>query len=293
MRTKPPNSAIGTFPRLTSWKPGAMRAPMMERSVLSSLLLRRCTTASRRMKSWRCWRGQAGTTGHDVVRSYWQRQKPGADFEQFWQTSLNNGVVADSAFAPKPVKLNPALADRGGKNGRDERGRNRNRAAPRSLHWRWQFRQQWLVAGIAQAPHQVDLGQRRAGQSRQRPEAGRDQRRCGEVERRTGNRWKRPSGLRRATPMIPSPCTWVTDGAAPAMWARAKASTPTCFRPRKTPGSAAPRSRKRGRLTSSSPRSTTTSWARKAKSAKRRAWRRCNASWCAERRSRNSARTPK
>ena len=54
--------------------------------------------------------GQAGTTGHDVVRSYWQRQKPGADFEQFWQTSLNNGVIADSAFAPKPVKLNPSLA---------------------------------------------------------------------------------------------------------------------------------------------------------------------------------------
>ena len=54
--------------------------------------------------------GQAGTTGHDVVRGYWQRQKPGADFEQFWQTSLNNGVIADSAFAPKPVKLNPSLA---------------------------------------------------------------------------------------------------------------------------------------------------------------------------------------
>ncbi len=54
--------------------------------------------------------GEAGTTGHDIVRGYWQRQKPGADFEQFWQTSLNNGVIADSAFAPKPVKLNPSLA---------------------------------------------------------------------------------------------------------------------------------------------------------------------------------------
>ena len=30
--------------------------------------------------------------------------------KQFWQTSLNNGVVADSALAPKPVKLNPALS---------------------------------------------------------------------------------------------------------------------------------------------------------------------------------------
>ena len=54
--------------------------------------------------------GQSGTTGHDVVRSYWQRQRPGAGFEKFWQTSLNNGVIADSAFAPKPVKLNPSLS---------------------------------------------------------------------------------------------------------------------------------------------------------------------------------------
>ena len=105
--------------------------------------------------------GQAGATGHDIVRSYWQRQKPGADFEQFWQTSLNNGVIADSAFAPKPVKLGPSLATDGGKS---ERGRNRNRLAPRSLDWGWQFREQWLVAGTAQAPYQVDLGQRRAGQ---------------------------------------------------------------------------------------------------------------------------------
>jgi MoCo/4Fe-4S cofactor protein with predicted Tat translocation signal len=49
--------------------------------------------------------GDAGTTSHDVVRGYWERQKPGAGFEQFWQISLNNGLVADSTFAPKPVKL--------------------------------------------------------------------------------------------------------------------------------------------------------------------------------------------
>jgi MoCo/4Fe-4S cofactor protein with predicted Tat translocation signal len=56
--------------------------------------------------------GHAGLTDHDVIRGYWQKQKPGADFETFWQTSLNNGVVADSALAPKPVKLGapPAAA---------------------------------------------------------------------------------------------------------------------------------------------------------------------------------------
>jgi len=54
--------------------------------------------------------GQAGSTGHDVIRGYWERQKPGADFEEFWQTSLNNGIVAESALAPKPVKLNLQVA---------------------------------------------------------------------------------------------------------------------------------------------------------------------------------------
>jgi molybdopterin-containing oxidoreductase family iron-sulfur binding subunit len=54
--------------------------------------------------------GEAGTTGHDVVRGYWQKQKPGIDFEQFWQTSLNDGVVADSALTPKTLKVNqPAV----------------------------------------------------------------------------------------------------------------------------------------------------------------------------------------
>ncbi len=53
--------------------------------------------------------GHAGSTSHDVIRGYWQRQKPGADFEQFWQTSLNNGVVADSALTPKAVKLTTSV----------------------------------------------------------------------------------------------------------------------------------------------------------------------------------------
>jgi MoCo/4Fe-4S cofactor protein with predicted Tat translocation signal len=49
--------------------------------------------------------GHAGSTAHDVVRGYWERQKPGDGFGDFWQTSLNNGVVADSSLAPRPVKL--------------------------------------------------------------------------------------------------------------------------------------------------------------------------------------------
>ncbi|MDR3675917.1 MAG: TAT-variant-translocated molybdopterin oxidoreductase [Acidobacteriota bacterium] len=53
--------------------------------------------------------GQAGTSGHDIVRAYWQRQKPGVDFEQFWQTSLNDGVVANSSLPPKTVTVKEGL----------------------------------------------------------------------------------------------------------------------------------------------------------------------------------------
>ncbi len=59
--------------------------------------------------------GNAGATSHDIVRAYWQGQKKGQDFEQFWQTSLNDGVVADSALPPKTVKFVsvPATSDLG------------------------------------------------------------------------------------------------------------------------------------------------------------------------------------
>jgi molybdopterin-containing oxidoreductase family iron-sulfur binding subunit len=53
--------------------------------------------------------GQAGTAGHDLVRGYWQRQKPKADFEQFWWKSLHDGVVEGTALPAKAIKLNPAF----------------------------------------------------------------------------------------------------------------------------------------------------------------------------------------
>ena len=64
---------------------------------------------------------------------------------------------------------------------------------------------------------------------------------------RTAGRCKRPSGLRRATPMIPSPCTWVTGGAAPATWARALASTLTHSLLASTSGLAGARDQKTGK----------------------------------------------
>lgn len=61
--------------------------------------------------------GQEGLSGHDIVRDYWQRQKPGADCEPFWQRSLNDGVAAGTALPAKPVKLSGTFATQAAKAG--------------------------------------------------------------------------------------------------------------------------------------------------------------------------------
>ena len=47
--------------------------------------------------------GQFDAGGYDLVRSYWQKQHTGADFEQFWRRSLHDGWIEGTAFAPKTV----------------------------------------------------------------------------------------------------------------------------------------------------------------------------------------------
>ncbi len=53
---------------------------------------------------------QADRSPHDTVRDYWQAQHPGADFNDFWLTSLNDGFMAGSAFVEKipPTAKAPA-----------------------------------------------------------------------------------------------------------------------------------------------------------------------------------------
>ncbi|HEV2396555.1 MAG TPA: TAT-variant-translocated molybdopterin oxidoreductase [Candidatus Sulfotelmatobacter sp.] len=48
--------------------------------------------------------GQSDATGYELVRSYWQKQHSGADFEQFWRKSLHDGWIEGTAFAPKAVR---------------------------------------------------------------------------------------------------------------------------------------------------------------------------------------------
>ena len=45
--------------------------------------------------------GQAEATGYELVRSYWQKQHTGTDFEQFWRKSLHDGWIESTAFSAK------------------------------------------------------------------------------------------------------------------------------------------------------------------------------------------------
>ena len=51
-------------------------------------------------------------SAHDTVRDYWQGQHKGADFSDFWQISLHDGVMAGTTFAEKtpPTANVPAAA---------------------------------------------------------------------------------------------------------------------------------------------------------------------------------------
>ena len=44
------------------------------------------------------------TPGYEIVRGHWRKQRKG-DFDKFWQTTVHDGVMADTAFKPKSVSL--------------------------------------------------------------------------------------------------------------------------------------------------------------------------------------------
>jgi len=58
--------------------------------------------------------GQAGKTGHDLVRNYWKGARPEKDkaFDTFWETSLHDGLIAGSALPAVPVALRPDFASK-------------------------------------------------------------------------------------------------------------------------------------------------------------------------------------
>ena len=56
--------------------------------------------------------GDAGKSDHDIVQDYWAGQRPekGRAFEVFWETSLHDGLLAGTAFAPTSVSIHPDWA---------------------------------------------------------------------------------------------------------------------------------------------------------------------------------------
>ena len=59
--------------------------------------------------------GEAGKSGHDLVRDYWKGQRPEKDkaFEAFWETSLHDGLMAGTALPEISVALRPDFAKEG------------------------------------------------------------------------------------------------------------------------------------------------------------------------------------
>ncbi|HXK60540.1 MAG TPA: 4Fe-4S dicluster domain-containing protein, partial [Acidobacteriota bacterium] len=53
-------------------------------------------------------------SGYDIVRDYWQKQRPGQDFERFWTRSLHDGIIEGTRFA----EIRPAISgDQGAASG--------------------------------------------------------------------------------------------------------------------------------------------------------------------------------
>ncbi|MBI4419155.1 MAG: TAT-variant-translocated molybdopterin oxidoreductase, partial [Ignavibacteriales bacterium] len=49
--------------------------------------------------------GKSDPKSYDIIRDYWRKQVKAAEFETFWQTSLNDGIVAGSAFPQRDVRV--------------------------------------------------------------------------------------------------------------------------------------------------------------------------------------------
>jgi Fe-S-cluster-containing dehydrogenase component len=58
---------------------------------------------------------EAPATSYDIVRAFWQRQHPGADFEQVWRKSLHDGISNfqfSAASAPVPTPSFTSIGNR-------------------------------------------------------------------------------------------------------------------------------------------------------------------------------------
>jgi MoCo/4Fe-4S cofactor protein with predicted Tat translocation signal len=49
--------------------------------------------------------GVSDASGYNLLRAYWQKQHAGAEFEEWWRKTLNDGFVEGSAYPPKTISL--------------------------------------------------------------------------------------------------------------------------------------------------------------------------------------------
>jgi molybdopterin-containing oxidoreductase family iron-sulfur binding subunit len=56
-------------------------------------------------------------SGHDTVKAAWQAQRAGGDFEQFWQTTLHDGLISGTALPTVTVALRPDWTTQGATGG--------------------------------------------------------------------------------------------------------------------------------------------------------------------------------
>ena len=157
-KMKPRRSATGTFRKRTNSNRGAMRAHMTARLSVIQPLIAPLYGGKSEVDFLAVLNGQAAKPSHDIVHDYWQAQRPNvARFDAFWEKTLRDGVVADTAFPPKQVSLKPGI-------GAERSGRRcagpRNCFSSRSHHLGRPLCKQRLAAGIAQAADQAHLGLR-------------------------------------------------------------------------------------------------------------------------------------
>jgi len=65
-------------------------------------------TRARRMKFWRRSATSPAWVAYDAVRNRLKAANPSGDFEKFWRKTLNDGVVANTAYSP--LNLTPKFS---------------------------------------------------------------------------------------------------------------------------------------------------------------------------------------
>ena len=173
-QTRPTITCTGTSTARTIWRSGATCAAFDGTATVIQPLIAPLYNGKSEYEFIFALIGSSDTTGYDIVRKYWQGQMKG-DFEPAWRKALNDGFIANTAFAGEERFRRRAAvlpADQ-----QQQAAGDGSHLPPRSADLRRQPRQQCLAAGNAQADYEYLLGQCGAHQSESGQEDGPEDRR--------------------------------------------------------------------------------------------------------------------